>query len=135
MSHGTPCMARVKNPTKRLSKVVKIIYDPTDMDHLDNILLLQILDLKIGSFNIVFAVGRMTIIDNIDTDFIVFTQYCTTSRRLSKVFEDMTNTEIDFSNRYSSIELNFGRAKSSSRLSLWTPRNSLSTKNRQDLDQ
>lgn len=111
-------MARVKNPTKRLSKVVKIIYDPTDMDHLDNILLLQILDLKIGSFNIVFAVGRMTIIDNIDTDFIVFTQYCTTSRRLSKVFEDMTNTEIDFSNRYSSIELNFGRAKSSSRLSL-----------------
>ena len=106
MSHSTSSMVRMKNPTQGLSKIITIVDDPRDMNHLDNILLFPILDLEIGSFNMACTVGRMTSIDNVDTGFIVFINYCSTSRRLPKAVKDMANIEIDFSSRNSSTTSN-----------------------------
>ena len=118
VSHSILSMTRMKNLTKRLGKIVRIIVDPTGINHFDNIFLFLIMDLEIGSFNMLCTVGRMTSIDSVDTGFIVLINYCRTSMRLSKAFKNMPNKETDFSGRDSSVKFSFGRAKSSSRLSL-----------------
>ena len=104
-------ITRVKNPTKRRSEIVRIIDDCTDMNHLDNIFLFLILNLKIGSFNMLCTVGWMMSIDNVDTGFIVFINYRRTNRRLSKAFKDMENKEKEFSGRDSRIKFRFSRTK------------------------
>ena len=70
--HSTLSVLRVKNPTERFSKVVTIINNPRGMNQLDDLLFSPVLDLEIGSFNMASAISRMTCIDNIDADFVVF---------------------------------------------------------------
>ena len=72
MSHCTACVSRMKNPSKGLSKIVTTIYDPRDMNHLNNFLFFPVLDLEIRSFNMASTVSRLSSIDDVDAGFVVF---------------------------------------------------------------
>ena len=72
VTHCTACMPRVKDPAQRFGKVVRIIHDSRDMNHLNNLFFFPVLNLEIRSVNMASTVSRLSSIDNVDVGFIVF---------------------------------------------------------------
>ena len=112
MSHDTPCVARMQDPTEGLGKVVGRIDNSREVSH-DNVAsILPVLDGKVLDVNVTRSLSRNSSIDHFDRGHVVLVDRSGSMLWKSEFFQNEPQVPGMFSSENGGKKLSFGGAGS-----------------------